>query len=274
MEADIMNVLITGASGGLGRALACECARRGWRLFLTDLNANGLEALKCGLEREYGTTVVARACDLTNAEDVGEMLRLIDERGLRFDMLLNVAGGDYEGGLLTRPCENLLRIVSLNIEATLRITHGVLERRVPGRRFNVVFVSSLASKYPMPLKATYAASKRFLLDFSIALGQELKSQNVRVTALCPAGLATTPEAIRGISAQGIWGSLTTNKLESVAQGTINRALSGRRIYIPGILNRTLSAAGSVVPQTFVAKVIYSRWRAAQRKWLDPGAKAV
>lgn len=261
-----MNVLITGASGGLGRALASECARRGWRLFLTDLNASGLQAIKCGLERQYGATVVARACDLTSSEDVNSLLCFADERGLSFDMLLNVAGIDYEGSFLTRTCESLLSIVSLNIEATLRITHGVLARRVAGRRFYLVFVSSLASKYPMPLKATYAASKRFLLDFSIALGQELRSQNVSVTALCPAGLATTPEAIRGISAQGIWGSLTTNKLELVAQGTLKRALSGRRVFIPGALNRTLSAAGSLLPQTFVAKVIYGRWLIAQSKW--------
>jgi short-subunit dehydrogenase len=68
----------------------------------------------------------------------------------------------------------------------------------------LVFVSSLASMFPMPHKAAYAASKRFLLDFATALRHELKTHNVRVLALCPGGLVTTKEAVRSIAAQGIW----------------------------------------------------------------------
>jgi len=268
-----MNVLITGACGGLGRALAMECGKRGWRLFLTDIDAKGLLSIQRGLERSFGVCVAAKACDLTDERSVDELLAAADAQGIRFDMLLNVAGLDYEGAFLTRKSSDLVRIVSLNNEATLRITHAILERRKADKAFSLVFISSLASMYPMPLKATYAASKRFLLDLSLALRLELKGQNVRVLAVCPGGMPTTPEALRGIEAQGFWGSATTNPLETVARRTIDGVLRGKSVYIPGGLNRTLAFVGGLMPRRWVAAAIYHRWSRAQKHWLENEAPA-
>ncbi len=251
----------------MGRAIAAECASRGYRLFLTDINEEGLHCLQNGLERQYGACVVTKACDLTNDESVDEMLAVIDERGIRFDMLFNIAGVDYEGGFLDRERGSVVKIVSLNIEATLRITHAILSRRNREKTFSLVFVSSLASMYPMPLKATYAASKRFLTDFAEALRQELKSQNVKVLTLCPGGLPTTEEAINGINAQGFWGNVTTNRLEEVAYKTVEKVQKGRSMYIPGAVNNVLSLFGKIVPRSVIAAVIYKRWSGAQEKWL-------
>ena len=261
-----INVCITGASGGLGRALAAECGKRGYRLFLTDINAEGLRSLKRGLERQFNACVTTIPCDITRDESVDAMLKRVDESGIRFDMLMNVAGLDFEGGFLERERAEIMRIVSLNNEATLRITHAILNRRRAGRAFSLLFVSSLASMYPMPLKATYAASKRFLLDFSIALGQELKNKKVRVLALCPGGLVTTQDAMNGISAQGFWGNATTNALEIVAARTIERMQTRGGVYIPGVLNRALSIAGKLLPRSWVAAAIYQRWSKAQQQW--------
>ncbi len=180
-----MTVCITGAAGGLGRTLANECARLGYDLFLTDINQEGLAQIRGGLIRRYGVQVTVKACDLTNKQSVDEMMAMIDQQSLRFDMLFNVAGIDYEGGFLKRNRESIVKIVDLNNAATLRMTHAILSRRREGARFTILFVSSLASMFPMPLKATYAASKRFLYDFSLALRQELKSENVSVTVLWP-----------------------------------------------------------------------------------------
>ncbi len=262
-----MMVLITGACGGLGRAMASECARRGFALFLTDISAQGLDSIRLGLERQYGATVHTHVCDITDADQTAGMFERIGGMEKRPNMLLNIAGIDHEGGFTMQPGERIADIVRLNIEATLRVTHAALSVRKKAEKFYIVNVSSLASLYPIPLKATYAASKRFLLDFSIALGQELKYENVRVMALCPGGLATTQEALHGIAAQGIWGSLTTNGLGLVAQRTISRVMAGRRIYIPGVINRTLSIFGSMVPPSLVARLLYKRWQQAQRQWL-------
>ncbi|MEA4964547.1 MAG: SDR family NAD(P)-dependent oxidoreductase [Oscillospiraceae bacterium] len=262
-----MNVMITGAAGGLGRVLANECGRRGWNLFLTDVNANGLRGIQRGLERQFGVTVTTRACDLTSSDSVDEMLAVIDNNSIRFDMLLNIAGVDFEGGFQGRERENVVKIVSLNDEATLRITHATLERRRQGGSFTIVFVSSLASMFPMPLKATYAASKRFLLDFATSLRQELKSQNANVLALCPGGLVTKDEVVQAIEAQGFWGDATTNPLEIVARKTLDRALAGKATYIPGGLNQALSFFGKIIPRSWVAAVVYWRWNHSQSKWL-------
>ena len=269
-----MNVFITGASGGLGRALANECARRGWNLFLADINESGLLSIQRGLERQFGACVAVKACDLTSDWSVDALLETIDAREIRFDMLLNVAGVDYEGAFLERTRRDVVKIVSLNNEATLRITHAILNRRREERPFSLVFVSSLASLYPMPLKATYAASKRFLLDMAVALRHELHPQNVRVLALCPGGLVTTPEAMRGIAAQGFWGDATTNPLETTARRTIDRALGRGGVFVPGWMNRTLKFFGGLLPREWVAAAIYRRWSKAQERWLteQPEAK--
>ena len=262
-----MNVMITGAAGGLGRAMANECGRRGYNMFLTDVNGDGLLSIQRGLERQFGVTVATKACDLTNPQSVDEMLEVIDQNGICFDMLLNIAGLDFEGGFMEREREKIVKIVALNDAATLRITHAILERRRQGGHFTAVFVSSLASMFPMPLKATYAASKRFLLDFATSLRQELKDQDANVLAFCPGGMVTTNEAISGIAAQGFWGEVTTNPLELVARKTLDRALKGKAIYVPGGLNRVLSFVGKLIPRSLIAAVIHWRWNHAQGKWL-------
>lgn len=264
-----MNVMITGAAGGLGRALAIECGRRGFNLFLTDVNEAGLRCLQSGLERQFSVTVTTKACDLTSAVSVDEMLKVIDNHNIRFDMLLNIAGLDFEGGFTGREREKVVKIVSLNDAATLRITHAILERRRTGKHFTIVFVSSLASMFPMPLKATYAASKRFLLDFATSLRQELKNQDADVLVLCPGGLVTTKEAMEGIAAQGFWGDATTNRLEVVARKTLDRALAGQGVYVPGSLNRTLAFLGRIIPRSWVAAVVYWRWNHVHSKRMKP-----
>ncbi len=261
-----MNVFITGASGGLGRALANECGKRGYNLFLVDINADGLKSIQRGLERQFGITVTTACCDLTNDASVDALLSKIDEFGIRFDTLLNIAGVDFEGGFLERERREIVKIIALNNEATLRITHAILTRRREGSPFYLLFTSSLASMYPMPLKATYAASKRFLLDFSVALREELKEQGVQVLALCPGGLATTKEALSGIAAQGFWGDATTNPLEIVAAKTISRLETRSGVYVPGAVNRVLNFCGGLLPRRWVAAAIYHRWNKAQQQW--------
>ncbi len=262
-----MFVLITGAAGGLGRAFAVDCAKRGYDLFLTDINTLGLKLLERGITSRYPVKVLTKPCDLTDETDVDALFRFAYDNGVRFDMLLNIAGVDFEGGFFERSTESIIRIVQLNVEATLRITHKVLKHRAENRRFYIVFVSSLASFYPMPLKATYAASKSFLRDFACALGQELKPLNVSVLSLCPGGLPTTPEALSGIAAQGFWGEVTTNRLEKVTHRTISRIMKGYSVYIPGFVNSLFRMAGAFVPKPLIAKLLYARWSGAQKEWL-------
>ncbi len=148
------------------------------------------------------------------------------------------------------------------------MTYVALHHRDKTRPYNIVFVSSMAAMQPIPLKATYAASKKFILNFSLAIREELKSENVRVTTICPGGLATTPEAIAGIETQGFFGSATTNNLEIVARRTIKHALNGKMMYVPGSMNKFLSFLAKFIPLRQTTKMLYKRWTKAQNQWLD------
>jgi short-subunit dehydrogenase len=258
-------VFITGATGGLGKAFAAECASRGWNLFLTDRSCEALEALVQGLSRLYGVYVYAWPCDLTLAEARRALWEQARSLGLHFHMLVNVAGIDFEGPFVERSPGELQNIVRLNVEATVDMTQRVLSFRDPTRTLRIINVSSLASYYPMPVKATYAASKRFLLDFSLALDQELRSIGVTLTVLCPAGMPSNPECIHAINAQGWMGQLTTMNVGDVAARAIDAALKGRRVYVPGFPNQVLRSLGSILPSSLVTSLIGKRWKKARQK---------
>ncbi len=105
-------------------------------------------------------------------------------------------------------------------------------------------------------------------EFMEKLAKELRGEGVNVLALCPAGMVTTEKTAAAIRAQGFWGAVTTNPLEIVARKTLDRVLAGKAIYIPGALNRTLSALGGALPRTWVAGIVNWRWKSAQSKWMN------
>jgi hypothetical protein len=258
-------ILITGAAGGLGRPLAVEAARRGWSLVLTDRPDTKLEELAKALERNYGVRVHTLFCDLTDARDRATLFQHVRSLTSYLSGVVNVAGLDFEGAFDELRPDEVQTIIRVNIEATLDVTHRALELKKKDQRFLLITVSSLAAFYPMPVKATYAASKRFLLDFFRALKEELRGENVSVTVLCPAGLPTTPGAIRGMELQGFWGRVTAVQPGTVAAGTFDHALQGNFLYIPGLLNKLLQMASSVVPPNLLTSYIAWRWRGNTRR---------
>lgn len=256
--------MITGATGGLGKAFAAECATRGWDLFLTDISDDRLAMLARALERTHGVTVRFKAADLTDPESRQQMLNEVAELGLRFRGLINVAGLDHEGFFMERSAEEITTILRLNIESAVLTLHAILPYRDHSLTFRVINVSSLGGYFAMPIKATYAASKRFLLDFSLALRNELRDENVTVTALCPAGLPTTPATREAIEAQGLLGHLTTENIGRVAHEAVEAALRGRATVVPGFLNRALLLLSGLVPPAQIVELVGARWRAAHR----------
>lgn len=252
-------VFISGAAGGLGKAFAAECASRGWDLFLTDRDDGALAPAAAGLERMYGVDVITEACDLTDPAARDALWASVARRGLRFHFLFNVAGIDFQGPFDERRVDELRTILRLNVESTVETTRRLLAFRDPTRPLRVVNVSSLAAFFPMPVKAVYAASKRFLLDWSLALDRELRPAGVTVTALCPAGMPTNESCVRGIDAQGLMGRITTVNVGDVARLTVDRALAGRPVVVPGWVNQVMRFAGSLLPAPVVAGVIGRRW---------------
>jgi hypothetical protein len=184
-------------------------------------------------------------------------------------MLINVAGVDAEGPFQERTADELVEIVRVNAESTLTLTHMALRLRDRCRPFRLLTVGSLAGFYPMPYKATYAATKAFLLALSLAIGEELRGRGGSATLLAPAGLSTTPGAIAAIEAQGLLGQLTTVNVHRVARMGVNAALRGRRIVIPGALNGMVRRASSFVPAGYLARAIGDRWESVQARRQPP-----
>jgi len=255
-------VCITGAAGGLGKAFAVECASRGWSLFLTDVSEEGLESLAYGLTTSYGINVIYHPCDLTDSSSRQELFETMRMHGCRFWCLINVAGIDYEGPFKERTPEQIRTVLRLNIEAALDVTHAILELRAKGQPFRLINVSSLAAYYPMPVKAVYSASKRFLLDFSLALREEIRDIGGTVTVLCPAGLPTTELTIKSIAAQGFMGRITTKDVGFVASRTVEHALKGHPVYVPGLMNRLLRLPARILPPALMARIVGMRWKSA------------
>lgn len=256
---------ITGAAGGLGKAFASECASRGWDLFLTDISLPALGTIAEGLTNTYGVRVLYFPCDLTDAPSRRDLYEHIKSGRFCFSGLINVAGLDFEGSFLDRTPDQIHTLIGVNVEANLEITRQLIEYRDKSAIFRIINVASLAAFYPMPLKGMYSASKRFLLNFSMALREELRSMNCSVTVLCPAGMPTNEACIRSIDAQGFAGMITTKNVGYVASITLDKALKGRMICIPGLLNKILRFLGGLVPQTLVAYLIRLRWSTARAK---------
>jgi short-subunit dehydrogenase len=267
-------VFITGAAGGLGKAFAAECASRGWDLFLTDMAESSLSVLAEGLRRLYNVGVQYATCNLADAAARERLWEKIRAEGRQFHMLINVAGLDFEGPFAERSLEELGTIIRLNIESVVAMTRMVLQFRDSTRTLRIVNVSSLAGYYPMPIKAVYAASKRFLLDFSLALRRELRESDVTVTALCPAGMPTNTPVIKAIEAQGFMGRVTAKNVGFVASRTIDRALANRAVYIPGAINIALRYLGAVVPRSVITAFIGKRWKAGANRQAHPAFAAL
>ena len=254
-------MLITGATGGLGSAFAVEAARMGFDLVLTDVSPQG-QTLAQRLTENFGIEVQYFPCDLTSEPARTELFAAFRDNEMRFWSLVNVAGLDYEGAFLEKSRSQILTILKVNLLANMDISHEILGMRDESRKFRLINTCSMAGFYPMPFKATYAATKRFLLDISLALNEEIRAFG-SVTALCPGGMPTTEECMRAIFAQGFWGWATTVDPYNVARTTLKKSMKGRRIYIPGFTNKWLQALSTCLPTVSKVKYVAARWTKSQ-----------
>ena len=256
-------VMITGAAGGLGKALAAEYAERGHPVFLTDVDSRRLEAFGAGLERLVDVDVVCRPCDLTDERAVEAMWSWIGANGFVFDGLLNVAGAGGDGRFDKLEAGRARAILKVNIEALVTMTRRVLEHRAQGAVLRIVNIASLGCFAPMPLKSVYAASKRFVYDFSIALHEEMRGTDVSVMAVCPAGMPTNPVRVKSVNeCQGVMGLLTEKNVGWVAKRIYERSSSGRAVYVPGRLNVLLRFLSKLIPARAKARLLGRRWERA------------
>jgi hypothetical protein len=243
--------LITGASAGIGVALARELAGRGAKLIFTARRRERLEALKAELAAK-GTETRIVIADLNDPAAPQQIFDATAGAGLVVDILVNNAGlGHYGEFYLTEP-EQEYSQVRVNCEAVVRLSRLFVPSMVERRRGWVLIVASTASFQPVPYISTYAATKAFDRFFALGLAEEIARFGVKVTALCPG--STESEFFEVAGAQAFRNS-GVQSAEEVARRGINALLRGKRTIIPKLHRRAGAFLVRFLPVSLITRII-------------------
>jgi short-subunit dehydrogenase len=233
--------LITGASAGLGREFALQIAKKGTDVLLVARRLDKLNELAEEL-RKFGVAVEAIACDLEKPTERGRLKAVLESSGV--DLLINNAGFGKIGQFNEIPLEFQLGQVELNIKALVEMTYyavPVFKSRGFG---TIVNIASTASFCAMPNFAVYAASKKFVRDFTEALAYELKGSGVSACAVCPGPTETEFFEIAGSADKMKFGMMKATDAVAEALDGISR---GQVRIVLGASNKALALASRMVP---------------------------
>lgn len=194
-------VLITGASHGIGRAMAGVFAREGYDLVLVSRNKKELSKVSDELEARFRCRTWICAQDLSAPDGPQKVVRFIDQQKLMLDVLVNNAGFGSYGVFSEQKLEVMLNMIDVNVRALTELTGLILPGMLKRKKGKILQVASTGAFQPGPLSAVYFATKSYVLHFSEALGNELEESGVTVTTLCPGPTNT------GFSARAEWDSL-------------------------------------------------------------------
>jgi uncharacterized protein len=252
--------LITGASCGLGKEMAIECAMRGRNLLLTALPAEHIEKLGEELEKEYNVEVKTFEADLTNEKEIKELAATINEK-YEVDTLINNAGLGGASSFMEALPEYLEMIILLNMFAPVILTRLLLPNLKNQGEAWILNISSLAAFSPMPYKTVYPASKAFLHSFSMGLDEELRGTGVSVTVAHPGGMKTNREVSLRIDSHSRWVvETTTLSARRVAKICINGMLKRRKRIIPGFFNKITWFLMTIVPNPIILPYLSNSFR--------------
>lgn len=252
-----ITALVTGASSGIGKALARELAAQGADLVLVSRNAQRLEQEAEDLRTRFGVTVYVFPEDLTRLEERLELFAWTEKSGITIDVLVNNAGLAHYGPFSEMRTEDVNTMLDLNVQALTHLTKlylpGMIERKSGG----VLNVASTAGFQPLPCLSVYAATKAFVLNFSEALWEECRGRGVRVFCLCPGNTITRFHQSAGIDRQRMFFSASAS---DVARFALRKFLrSGRPSAIYGFWNKLMIYAERLSPRVltvFLTGLIY------------------
>ena len=255
--------LITGASSGIGAALAREFASHGHTLVLTARRAPELNALADAIAAKGHARPHVSAADLGQPEGVEKLVAAMQAAGLEPAILVNNAGAGLLGDAALLDRAQQLAIVDLNNRAltdlTLRCLPGVTRHKG-----GILNVASVAGFMPGPGMAVYHASKAFVVSFTEALHEELKVDGVKVCALCPGPVPTEFNEQAGVPHDYLPAALA-RPAEEVARAGYAGFIGGHRIVVPGKPNRIATLLPRLLPRGLMLAGMGWRWQKARRR---------
>jgi hypothetical protein len=253
--------LVTGASSGIGAAIATELAARGYPVALVARREERLRSLANELASEHGVAAQVIALDLGDPAERDHLEGELRGGGRSVEVLANNAGFGLQADFARSPRERLVDMARLNVEAVVDLTSRFVSPMVDRGRGAVINIASTAAFQPLPGSAVYAASKAFVLSFSEAIRTELRGSGVSVTAVCPGPVKTEFTEVAGVEGVeertpgAVWMSA-----EDIARHAVDGAAQDKRVIVPGVLNRASALAGQHSPRGIALPLIGRVWR--------------
>jgi len=235
--------LITGASSGLGREFARRLSADGTRLVVVARRQRRLEDLALELEPHVAVDVII--ADLRDRDDLERVALRLASDSEPIDLLINNAAVGDERPLVDAPVGDEFDQISVNVTALVALSHAAARRMSEAGRGTIINVSSIAGNQPRRDAAVYGATKAFVTAFSQSLASELEGTGVRCTLVIPGLTDTEFHRVNGFnetSPRALW-----MRPEDVAAKALDAAAAGRRIVIPGTINKVLSALSTPRP---------------------------
>lgn len=244
--------LITGATGGLGKAFAEIYAKNGCNLLLVSTSENKLLELKTQMEKTYGVAVDYISADLSDKSQCEKVYEHAKNKGYFVENLVNGAGFGDRTDFVDMDVDLQMKLVAVNCSALLYFTRVFLPDMIKNNHGHIINVGSLASFVPGPYMCTYHASKAFVLNLGESISHEIRKTKVKLLTLCPGPF------ISGFvdKAKNDW---TFKKIKPVSAETIakfayKKSIKGKRIAIYGFANKLTAFAPRFFSRKFVTSI--------------------
>lgn len=243
--------LITGASAGIGWALAEQLAAGGTNLVLTARRADRLQKLAAELSAKHQVQTEVIVADLARREAPAEIFAFTAIKKIEIELLINNAGFGAYGYSHEVPVEKLLDMIEVNCSAVVHLTRLYLPAMVARRHGDMLIVGSTASFQAVPFLAVYSATKSFDLLFAQAVAEEVREFGVRVCALCPGSTETEFQQVAQEPDRPMRIAETADKVARVGLEALAR---GKSYVVSGAMNRFLLETERLAPRGFVVKM--------------------
>ncbi len=252
--------LVTGASAGIGLALAQELAAGGAHLVLTARRIDRLQKMAAELSGKHGVHVEVFAADLVRPEAAAEILAFTQRKAIEVELLVNNAGFGAFGYIHEIPESRMLEMIQVNCSAVVQLTRLYVPGMVERRHGDVLIVASIAGFQDVPFNSVYAATKAFDLIFAEGIAEELREFGVRVCALCP-GSTTTEFQEVAQQPDRVFRSAET--AEKVARVGLAGLAAGKSCVISGTKNRLMLEGERLAPRRFIARMAAKMMRPSE-----------
>ena len=258
-------VMITGASSGIGEALAEKFAAGGYDLILVARGADKLASLAQQLESEHQVQVWVEPADLSRRKAAKKLAATVHKQGLEVDILVNCAGVLEHGHFVKMPAAVHDGLIDLNVSGLTAMLSHFLPPMVERGQGRILNVASIAAFQPVPSLATYAATKAYVLSLTESLSEELTGTGVSITALCPGVTATNMVSSAQEKSGGLKiPSFVIGDVKDVAAEGYRACQKGQVVCVPGAANLAATVSGRAMPKWLLRRI----WGAVGRYSLD------